>query len=143
MTTETAPMPLGIPGFRYPDLHQPARLRDLYDLFCRGVADRDPELWTSWEAYRANPDAPRPPVETSDLLVRMAPHVSRFVATLFGVESAAGDLVAATNALDPLFRFKIDFVRKRALPLTIRSNASSNRLVLMVATPPVMAASAQ
>ena len=47
----------------------------------------------------------------------MAPHVSRFVATLFGVEEAAGAINAQTTALDVLFRFKADFVRKRALPL--------------------------
>jgi NADPH-dependent glutamate synthase beta subunit-like oxidoreductase/NAD(P)H-flavin reductase len=115
---QTAPdMPLGIEGFTYADLHQPARLRDLYDLFCRDVASRDPQFWSAWDAYRTNPDAPRSPVETSDLLVRMAPHVSRFVTALFGVEGAASEIVAATHTLDPLFRFKIDFVRKRALPL--------------------------
>ena len=43
---ETAPtLPLGIEGFTYADLHVAARLRDLYDLFCRRVADSDPEFW--------------------------------------------------------------------------------------------------
>jgi NADPH-dependent glutamate synthase beta subunit-like oxidoreductase/NAD(P)H-flavin reductase len=115
---EIAPtMPLGIPGFTYADLHAPVRLAALYDLFCRDVEGRDPQLWAAWAAYRANPDAPRPATEISDLLVRMAPHVSRFIATLFGVEDAAAAAVARTHELDALFRFKIDFVRKRALPL--------------------------
>ena len=57
-------------------------------------------------------------VERSDLIVRMAPHVSRFVASLFGVDAAPPAIRRrAPQQLDALFRFKVDFVRKRALPL--------------------------
>ena len=60
----TAPtMPMGIAGFTYADLHQPSRLRDLYDVFCARVTAADPELWSAWDAYRSDPDAPRPAVE--------------------------------------------------------------------------------
>jgi NAD(P)H-flavin reductase/NADPH-dependent glutamate synthase beta subunit-like oxidoreductase len=74
-------------------------------------------LWKEWDAYRAAPDAPRTPQQHSELVVRMAPHVSRFIATLFNVTDAAGAIAAQTAGMDPLFRFKVDFVRKRALPL--------------------------
>ena len=47
----------------------------------------------------------------------MAPHVSRFVAALFRVDAAAAGIARSTRELDALFRFKVDFVRKRALPL--------------------------
>ena len=110
-------MPLGIEGFTYADLYAPARLNDLYDRFCRDVAAADPSFWAEWDAYRAAPDAPRSPVDVSDLIVRMAPHVSRFVEALFQVDGAAGQMRARTRDLDELFRFKVDFVRKRALPL--------------------------
>ncbi len=110
-------MPLGIDGFTYADLHDPTRLRDLYEVFCRDVESRDSQLWVLWDAYRTAPDAPRPAIESSDLLVRMAPHVSRFLSTLFTVDEAAAGIVAGAHQLEPLFRFKIDFVRKRALPL--------------------------
>src|SRR5262249_14720403 len=53
----------------------------------------------------------------SNLLIAMAVHVSRFVVRLFDVGSAAGSLATATHAEDDLFRFKVDFVRRRALPL--------------------------
>ena len=116
--TDTADlMPLGIEGFTYADLHDPARLHDLHDLFCRDVEGRDPAFWAEWARYQAEPDAPRTPMEVSDLLVRMAPHVSRFVAELFVVEEARAGTVTVTAAMDALFRFKVDFVRKRALPL--------------------------
>ena len=56
-------------------------------------------------------------VARGNLIVAMAPHVSRFIARLFGVGAEAESLVQATRAYDVLFRFKIDFVRRRALPL--------------------------
>jgi NAD(P)H-flavin reductase/NADPH-dependent glutamate synthase beta subunit-like oxidoreductase len=110
-------MPLGIDGFSYADLYAPARLRDLYELFCAQVAGADPGLWSEWDDYRSHPTAPRSPLTVSDLIVRMTPHVSRFVATLFRIDDGAAAIGARTKALDDLFRFKIDFVRKRALPL--------------------------
>ena len=110
-------MPLGIEGFTYADLYEPARLRDLYEIFCRDVAQRDPAFWGEWDAYRQAPDSPRTPMELSRLVVAMAPHVSWFVATLFKVDDARAAAEAATAAMEPLFRFKVDFVRKRALPL--------------------------
>jgi|CXWL01.1.fsa_nt_gi NAD(P)H-flavin reductase/NADPH-dependent glutamate synthase beta subunit-like oxidoreductase len=117
MTDTAAQVPLGIDGFTYADLYDPSRLHDLYDLFCRGVERLDAILWAEWHRYQQGPDASRPPVEVSDLIVRMAPHVSRFVAELFRVEEARTGTVAATAAMDSLFRFKVDFIRKRALPL--------------------------
>ena len=108
---------MGIAGFSYADLHRPERLRDLYETFCIRVEAQEPELWSAWDAYRQAPDAPRSPIERSDLIVRMAPHVSRFVASLFHVDDAWAGIAASTLELDALFRFKVDFVRKRALPL--------------------------
>ena len=107
---------LGIGGFQYSDLHDPARLRDLHDVFASETAATDPALWAAWSAYAAEPDAPRPATEVSELVVRMAPHVSRFVGRLFRVEDASASAAAATRALDVLFRFKVDFVRRRVLP---------------------------
>ncbi|MGE3274261.1 MAG: FAD-dependent oxidoreductase [Vicinamibacterales bacterium] len=107
---------LGLAGFTFADLHQPARLRELHDRFTEEVARLEPELWQRWQAYAAAPTS-LGPIERSHIVVDMAPHVSRFVTKLFGVGPAAEALVAATAAYDDLFRFKIDFVRRRALPL--------------------------
>ena len=62
-------------------------------------------------------DAPRPPIVLSNLLVAMAPHVSRFVTRLFQVQPRADAVARLTRDQDDLFRFKVDFVRRRALPL--------------------------
>ena len=47
----------------------------------------------------------------------MAPHVSRFLQRLFEVDAPADAIAESTRAQDDLFRFKVDFVRRRALPL--------------------------
>lgn len=107
---------LGISGFTFADLHQPSRLHDLHDRFVEAVKASEPELWAQWEQYREVPES-LGAVARGNLVVAMAPHVSRFITRLFGVGTEADELVAATRAYDVLFRFKIDFVRRRALPL--------------------------
>ena len=107
---------LGVPGFAYPDLRDPERLRALHDVFLQELAAADCTLAARWDAYRAAP-AGVVPVERSALLVEMAPRVSAFVARLFGVERELAAMRAATLAQDPIFRFKVDFVRRRVLPM--------------------------
>src|SRR5262245_34764436 len=108
---------LGVRGYTFADLHDPDRLQSLYERFCEEVRAVDPMFWIEWDAYRRNPDTPRPPIVLSNLLVRMAPLVSSFVRRLFDIDAPADAISAATRAQDDLFRFKIDFVRRRALPL--------------------------
>jgi len=117
MAPNTAPdTALGIHGFTFADLHQPSRLRDLHDQFVTTVKASEPELWAQWEQYREVPES-LGAVARGNLVVAMAPHASRFITRLFGVGNEADELVAATRAYDVLFRFKVDFVRRRALPL--------------------------
>jgi NADPH-dependent glutamate synthase beta subunit-like oxidoreductase/NAD(P)H-flavin reductase len=108
---------LGISGYSFTDLHDTERLHSLYDRFCEEVEASDPALWRQWDVYRQAPDAPRPPIELSNLLIAMAPHVSRFVQRLFDVDKPVRAIAQATRDQDDLFRFKVDFVRRRALPL--------------------------
>jgi len=108
---------LGVPGYLFADLHDPERLSSLYDRFCEEVQSADQALWRDWDAYRRAPDAPRPPIALSNLLTAMAAHVSRFVQRLFDVDASAAAVADSTRAQDDLFRFKVDFVRRRALPL--------------------------
>jgi NADPH-dependent glutamate synthase beta subunit-like oxidoreductase/NAD(P)H-flavin reductase len=108
---------LGLPGYTFEDIHRPDRLASLYDRFCEEVRATDPAFWLEWDAYRQAPDAPRPPLALSNLLTGMAPHVSRFLQRLFDVDAPAEAIAESTRAQDDLFRFKVDFVRRRALPL--------------------------
>ena len=111
-----AELRLGIAGFEYSDLFKPEQLKKLSEVFDAELAAANPELFSRWDAYRSNPDGVKTPVEVSALLVGVSGHVSRFVTRLFGVESETAALAAATADQDPVFRFKIDFVRRRVLP---------------------------
>jgi len=112
----SAETPLGVPGFTFADLHRPAKLRELYQRFVDEVKATEPEVWAEWDQYREVPEA-LGAIARGNLVVAMAPHVSRFISRVFGVGADADQLVQATRAYDVLFRFKIDFVRRRALPL--------------------------
>jgi len=102
MNNSLDPMPLGIDGFTYADLYQPSRLRELHEIFCARVAADDPSLWAEWDAYRTVPESVTSPIERSDLIVRMAPHLSRFVTALFNIGDAVGALNQATSRLEPV-----------------------------------------
>ena len=82
----------------------------------RRAPHSSPSRGPQWEAHRRNPAA-LSAGRALELIVAMAPHVSRFLARLFSVGPEAEAMAAATRAYDDLFRFKIDFVRRRALPL--------------------------
>jgi NADPH-dependent glutamate synthase beta subunit-like oxidoreductase/NAD(P)H-flavin reductase len=112
----SAELRLGVDDFSYADLYEPDRLRVLYERFDAALRQDAPAFREQWEAYRRAPDAARPATEVSNLLVEMASHVSHFVARLFGVEDELAAVRAATLRQDPLFRFKVDFVRRRVLP---------------------------
>jgi NADPH-dependent glutamate synthase beta subunit-like oxidoreductase/NAD(P)H-flavin reductase len=116
MTVSSAHEALGIAGFTFADLHHPARLHALYELFRDEVRRTDPDVSAQWDAYASAPTT-LGPVARSNLIITMAPYLSRFVTRLFGVGPDAEAMTAATRAYDDLFRFKIDFVRRRALPL--------------------------
>jgi len=108
-------MPLGVGGFTYADLHEPQRLRELYNLFDRWFAAESPEHHARFDAYRACKGVGMTPVARSEALLAGAPYVGHFVAKLFGVEKEAQHFREMVRRNDPLWRFKKDFVKKRIL----------------------------
>ena len=110
-------MALGIEGFRYPDLFAPARLRDLYDVFCTELKGRAPDVFASYEAYRTSQGAGLTPEQVSAVLLAVTPFVSAFVGRLFGVEKELTTLANEVKDRSPLWRFKQDFAKKRVLKL--------------------------
>jgi NADPH-dependent glutamate synthase beta subunit-like oxidoreductase/NAD(P)H-flavin reductase len=122
---DAAPLALGVPGFDYSDLYLPDRLRALYERWHDELERADPSLAARYDAHRA--DAPLAPEVVSALLVDVAPHVSAFVARLFGAGAAHG---AARRAVDEelrVFRFKDELVRRRASRRTVTDEATARR----------------
>ena len=110
---ETARLPLGIPEFSFEDLHSPERLRALDAHFRRELRAEDPELCRILEEARRDPDAVAPSA-FSDLLVRLAPRLSAFLARLFPIERAWKAQMARADGEAVLGRFKRDFLLRRA-----------------------------
>jgi NADPH-dependent glutamate synthase beta subunit-like oxidoreductase/NAD(P)H-flavin reductase len=106
---------LGIAGFTYADLYDPARLRALFELWHTELHASDPALAARYDAYRATQGANLGPQAISDLLVDVAPTVSRLVARLFRIEDEWNELRKKTEDELRVFRFKDEFVKRRAL----------------------------
>jgi NADPH-dependent glutamate synthase beta subunit-like oxidoreductase/NAD(P)H-flavin reductase len=106
---------LGIPGFTFGDLFEPARLADLHAEFEQWFARTAPEAHARFAEYRACKGEGMTPEAKSEALLVAAPHVSAFVVKLFGVEREAGTLREDVLDRSPLWRFKRDFAKKRVL----------------------------
>lgn len=110
-------MPLGIEGFVYKDIFAPARLRELYDVFCTDLKTRAPDVAASYEAYVKCQGAGMTPEQVSTVLLAVSPFVSAFVGRLWGVEKELAGLAEEVKDRTPLWRFKQDFAKKRVLKL--------------------------
>ena len=105
--------PLGINGYTYADLYQPLRLRDLQKTFEDSVQQHDEDLFTEFQEYQSCQGENMPPQIISDLLVRMAPYVGKFVATLFQVEDeVAAQSQAIREEVDTIFVYRTELVGK-------------------------------
>src|SRR5260221_2370031 len=103
-------LPLGIPGFRYSDLHDAHRLAELTRAFDDFLRAADADLFARYQAHRTAPL--RGPAE-SELLLEVGSQLSRFLGQLFGVEKEQARLREAAGRDAPLFRVKRDFVQRR------------------------------
>src|SRR3954470_24636244 len=103
---------LGIPGFRFADLHDPFRLAELTFAFDQFLREADAPLFARYQAHRDGTARLRGPAE-SELLIELGGQVSRFVARLFGVEKECAALRDAAGRDAPIFRVKREFVQRR------------------------------
>ncbi|MBI2893653.1 MAG: FAD-dependent oxidoreductase [Deltaproteobacteria bacterium] len=101
-------------GFRYRDLFLPEGLRRLYERFVAIFREDDPGLADAYSAWTADPDS-RGPVDTSTLIVRTAPHLSRFLGRLFGIQAEQALLLRRVGAEAVIQRFGKEIVRRRVL----------------------------
>ncbi|HYK41383.1 MAG TPA: FAD-dependent oxidoreductase [Thermoanaerobaculia bacterium] len=130
MATELTPppllerdFPLGLGNFRYQDLHSEARLAELDALFLSELDREDPPLGARLRAYRAEP-ASFDPLSRSKLLVDAGRFVGVFVARLFGVEREWQAQIETARPEAVLFRFRRDFLQRRAAKAPLPDLAS-------------------
>src|SRR5258706_8952564 len=103
---------LGIPGFRYSDLHDAARLPDLTRAFEDFLRLADAALFERYQAHRS---APLHGPAESELLLEVGARLSHFVGKLFGVEKELSRLRESAGRDAPIFRVKRDFVQRRGV----------------------------
>ncbi|MDC4224205.1 MAG: hypothetical protein MPW15_08245 [Candidatus Manganitrophus sp.] len=106
---------LGINGWSYADLYDPRRLKELAEMFYRSVEDSNTDLGRRYAAYRETQGRGISPVDESNLIVALAPHLDRFVSRLFQIERPLAAEAQRAEAEKPVFEFKRDFVIRRAL----------------------------
>ncbi|HYF58223.1 MAG TPA: FAD-dependent oxidoreductase [Burkholderiaceae bacterium] len=101
-------------GMDWPALHRREGLLELDRRWLDFLRERDASLHDRLVAARAAPDA-LPPLDEATLLIALGPYVDAFVARLFDVEEPLALLRAAHTALEPLWRVKWKFVRRKAV----------------------------
>ncbi len=114
-TGGTPQLRIGIPGFSYGDLYDPARLGELTGLFHDSVRQSDPALWERFDRYRTTLGEGMTPEQVSQVIVDTAPHLSAFLSELFQVQDRHGRMRGAVEAETVVFVFKREFVVRRAL----------------------------
>lgn len=101
-------------GFSFPELFDPLRLADLTQTFDKYLEERDPSAAKALLAYR-EAGGELPSVEASNAITGAAPHLSAFVAELFGIEKEREASLDVTRRDKFLFDFKKEVVKKRVL----------------------------
>lgn len=106
--------PLGIDGFRFSDLFDPAGLHRLADVFYQEVRSSEPVLGEALDKYIASGGKGLERRAESKLLTDAAPYLSEFIARLFRVDEAAKELKSEILLQNPIWKYKF-FVQRRAI----------------------------
>ena len=105
---------LGIVGFKYSDLFDAVKLRELAEKFYGEVKEENPLLHKALTEYiEARGENVEKRVE-SNILTDSAPYLSKFVAKMFGVTKERDHLEKEIREQDPIWKYKF-FVQRRAI----------------------------
>ena len=132
-TTAERDFPLGLDGFTYQDLHDERKLADLDRRFLEKLEGEDAALASRLRTYRADP-ASLDPLARSRLLVEAARPLADFIARLFGIEREWRAQAAAAEPEAVLFRFRRDFLTRRAAKAKLPESLDSPELLRIALT---------
>jgi NADPH-dependent glutamate synthase beta subunit-like oxidoreductase/NAD(P)H-flavin reductase len=104
---------LGIPGFKYSDLFDAAKLAELAEAFYADVADKELVLHDALRKYIAGGGSGMEKRVVSKILTDSAPFLSDFIARMFGVTREREELEREILRQNPIWRYKF-FVQRRA-----------------------------
>ncbi len=105
---------LGISGFKFSDIFDAIRLKDLADKFYEDLAGKDPLLHASLSNYISEGGIGFEKRVVSKILTDAAPFLSDFIGRMFGITKERLELEREIVSQDPIWKFKF-FVQRRAI----------------------------
>ncbi|MDQ3633640.1 MAG: FAD-dependent oxidoreductase [Acidobacteriota bacterium] len=105
---------LGIPGFKYSDLFDAYKLKELAEKFYSEVEEKEPVLHQALIEYIKKRGEGYEPKVASKILTDSAPFLSEFVANMFGVNKEREELEREILKDNPIWKYKF-FVQRRAI----------------------------
>ncbi|MFN2393689.1 MAG: FAD-dependent oxidoreductase [Pyrinomonadaceae bacterium] len=116
LTTETIDydFDLGIVGFKYSDLFDAEKLKELAEKFYAEVEEKNPLLHEALIKYIENRGIGYEQRVESKILTDAAPYLSDFIAQMFGASREREELMRTIQEQDPIWKYKF-FVQRRAI----------------------------
>src|SRR5215203_4970271 len=105
---------LGVVGFKYSDLFDAVRLRELAEKFYEELKEENALLHDALTKYVAARGAGYEARVELNILTDAAPHLSRFVAKMFGITREREQLEREITEQNPIWKYKF-FVQRRAI----------------------------
>ena len=105
---------LGIAGFRFSDQFDAVKLNELTDVFHTFLQEREPVVADALKKYTSAHGIGFEKRAASKILTDASPFLSEFIAKMFRIESARGELEKEILVQNPIWRYKL-FVQRRAI----------------------------
>ncbi len=106
---------LGVPGFRFADLNRVRRIASLDEIFREELKLHDPDLSLRYEAYREAEGESYDAQTASDITLRVAPYLNRFIVKLFQIEAEYAQLQEHILSDGRIFEWKKKYLDKYVL----------------------------
>ncbi len=101
-------------GLSFEDLYDRDGLVRLDGIFLDALGAADADLRVQLESGRAGPES-LAPLDESELIIAVAPHLERFLAELFGIGAELAESIGWHEELAPVYTVKRNFVQRRAV----------------------------
>lgn len=105
---------LGVVGFRFSDLFDAVKLRELAEKFYDEVKEENPLLHEALVKYIESRGVGYEARVQSNILTDAAPYLSKFIAKMFGITREREQLERVITEQDPIWKYKF-FVQRRAI----------------------------
>lgn len=105
---------LGVVGFKFSDLFDAVRLRDLAEKFYDELKEENALLHDALTKYIESRGADYEKRVESNILTDSAPYLSRFIAKMFGITREREQIEREITAQNPIWKYKF-FVQRRAI----------------------------